>query len=105
MPVVHRVIRHILHHTDAEAADSDVSQVAGVAGRAQLVRNAVQGLVADNRDITLRDLLQAIFDAIPSDLDRQSFRNAIANMRASGTTRPQLAIQAWVGKGQESRGG
>ena len=105
MPVVRQVIRHILEHVDAEAADSDASQVDGVDRRAQLVRDAVRGLVADDRDITLRNLLQAIYDAIPSRTGRDSFRRAMVNMRNAGTTRPQLAIQAWVGKAKESRGG
>ena len=105
MPRVRAIIGHILHHVNAEAADSDASQVAGVAGRAQLVRDAVRGLAADNRDLMLRDILQAIRDALPSRAERASFHRALVNMRDEGGTRPQLAIQTWVGKAQERRGG
>ena len=100
---VQSLIAHILHHVNAEAADSDPSQVAGVAGRAQLVRSAVQGLRADPRDLAIRDSLQVIYDAIPDRAGRSSFRRAIENMRAEGETRPQLAIQTWVGKARETR--
>ena len=103
MPRVRDLITHILHHVNAEAADSDPSQVAGVANRAQLVRDAVQSLRTDTRDLTIRDILRAIYDAIPNRAGRTSFRRAIENMRASGGTRPQLAIQTWVGKAKETR--
>ena len=103
MPVASGVIRHILHHTNAEASDSDPSQTAGVSARAQLVRDAVQGLRTDSRNISLRDILQAIYNAIPNRAGRASFRRAIENMRDSGERRVQLAIQAWVGKARETR--
>jgi hypothetical protein len=98
MPRVREVIAHILHHTNAEAAERDASQVAGVAQRAQLVRDAVQSFAVDNRDMTLSDLLLAIYNAIPSGADRDSFRRALTNIRAESGTRPQLAIQEWVGR-------
>ena len=103
MPRVRNLIAHILHHVNAEAADSDPSQVAGVSRRAQLVRDAVQSLRTDSRDLTIRDILRAIYDAIPNRAGRASFRRAIENMRAEGGTRPQLAIQTWVGKARETR--
>ena len=102
MPVVREVIRHILHHVNAEAAESDASQVAGVVGRVQIVRNAVQGLVTDDRDTPLDDLLQSISAAVSAGTEQQSFRSALTNMM--GGSRPQLAIQAWVGKKLESHG-
>ena len=103
MPLVSDLISHILLHVNAEAADSDLSQVAGVQDRAQLVRDAVQGLRTNSRDLTLRDILQAIFDAIPTSTERDAFRRAIVNMRDSGERRVQLAIQNWVGKAEEVR--
>ena len=103
MARVRDLIAHIRHHVNAEAADSDPSQVAGVSRRAQLVRDAVQGLRTDPRDLTIRDILRAIYDAVPNRTGRASFRRAIENMRAEGGTRPQLAIQTWVGKARETR--
>ena len=101
--IVKGVIAHILHHVDAEAGDSDPSQKPGVQGRVQLVRAALQGLEADNRSMQLGDIVQEISDAIPNQAGRASFRRAIVNMQDDH--RPQLAIQAWVGKNQEQRGG
>ena len=54
------------------------------------------------RDLTLRDILRAIYDAIPNRAGRASFRRAIENMRDDGT-HPQLAIQEWVSKQLEGR--
>ena len=103
MPVVREVIRHILHHVNAEAATSDQSQVAGVAGRAQYVRNSVAGLETDTRDLTVDEILGMISSAAstPSVARQASLRRALVNMR--GETRPQLAIQTWVGKARETR--
>ena len=99
MPIASEIIRHILHHVDAEAAESDPSQAPGVAGRVQIVRDAVQGFVADSSEVALGDLLQSISAAVPSGTGQQSFQNALANML--GEDRPQLAIQEWVGKKRE----
>ena len=103
MPRVREVIAHILHHTNAEAAESDPSQAPGVAGRAQLVRTTVGGFEADTRDLAIDALLQEITDAMPALPEAASFQRAITNML--GEPRPQLAIQGWVGKNQERRGG
>ena len=103
MPRVSDLITHILHHVNAEDSTRDPSQRTGVAARAQLVRDAVQGFRNDTRDISIRDILQAIYDAIPTRAGRVSFRRAIENMRSKGGTRPQLAIQTWVGKARETR--
>ncbi len=102
---VSTIIRHILHHVNAEAATSDPSQVAGMLVRAQLVRDAVQSLRTDTRNISLRDLLLEIYNLIPNRVGRASFRRAMTKMRDSGERRVQLAIQAWVGKARETRGG
>ena len=97
MALVKEVVAHILHHVDAEAGDSDASQVAGVAQRAQLVRDAVATLKADSRDLTLRDLITAISDLVPTSTRKASLRRALGNVEQ----RPQLAIQTWVGKNRE----
>ena len=99
MAEVKEVITHILFHVDAEASTSDPSQVAGVAKRAQMVRDAVATLKTDSRDLTLADLLSAIDGLVPGGSDKASLRRTLSNIEQ----RPQLAIQAWVGKGVEQR--
>ena len=103
MTVVKELVSHILFHVNAEAADSDPSQAPGVPGRAQLVRAAVGGLAADLRDLTVDEVLQEIALAAPALPEAASFQTAIMNML--GQPRPQLAIQTWVGKNREKRGG
>lgn len=103
--VVQDLMKHILHHVDAEAAESDSSQVAGVAGRAQYVRNTVAGFKADTRNLPLDVILEALSNAASLSASQAAFKRSVANMRAEGETRPQLAIQAWVGKNREMRGG
>ena len=103
MPVVKEVVAHILHHVNAEAANRDPSQAEGVAERAQYVRDAVRNLTADSKDSSLDTILQAISGDALGGAKRAPFRRAITNM--AGDSRPQLAIQEWVGRGQEARGG
>lgn len=102
---VEDLVKHILYHTDAEAADSDPSQVAGMAARAQYVRDTVAGFKTDTRDLSLDAALGEISGAAALSVLQVSFQKAVANTRAEGDTRPQLAIQAWVGKKQEQSGG
>ena len=101
---VQDIVAHILFHVNAEASDSDPSQVPGVARRAQYVRSAVAGLRSDSRDLDLDTILAAISAAAPSATDRSAFLRMIENQRTVGETRPQLAIQAWVGQAVETRG-
>ena len=101
MPVIKDTIEHILHHVDAEAATSDESQAPGVQGRATLVRQSVDALKTDNRNIPINDILLEIHNLAPSHSDRSSFRRAITNMRTYNIRTPQLAIQGWVGKNKE----
>ncbi len=103
MPIVKDVIAHILHHVNAEAATSDQSQVAGVSKRAQYVRDSVAALEANTKDVSLDTILADISSAASLTADQTSFKRAIQNQRDSKTTRPQLAIQAWVGKARETR--
>ena len=70
MPIAKEVTAYILFHVNAEASDSDPSQVAGVVERAQYVRDAVQNLVADTKDNPLDTILQKISDDALGD-DRQ----------------------------------
>ena len=105
MPIVSEVVAHILAHVDAEddADPTDESHVANFGRRAQLVRDAAASLRADGSNVTLRAFLTTLSDLVPGGPDRASLRRAIENM--AGDSRPQLAIQAWVGKNQEQRGG
>ncbi len=102
MPKVSDLITHILHHVDAEAADSDASQVAGVAARAQYVRDSVATLKTDSRDLNIDKALEEISAATSLSALQVSFKKAIENIRDDGT-RPQLAIQEWVSKKLEGR--
>ena len=105
MTVVSDLMRHILFHVNAEdSGPPDPSQVPGVARRAQYVRDVVASLRTDSRELDLDTILVAISAAAPSATDRSSFRRAIDNQRTAHDTRPQLAIQAWVGQGVETRG-
>lgn len=103
--VVQDLVKHVLHHVDAEAAERDSSQVAGVADRAQYVRDTVAGFKTDMRVLSLDVILEALSNAAALSVSQAAFKRSVANMRAEGETRPQLAIQAWVGKNREMRGG
>ena len=102
MPVVRETIRHIREHIVAESADSDPTQTAGMADRAQLALGAIQSLRDDPRNLSLRDTLVAVHGLIPSGADQASFRRAMVNMRDSGERTPWLAIMEWVARGRES---
>jgi hypothetical protein len=103
VPVVKELVAHILHHVDAEDATRDQSQAAGVADRAQYVRDAVRNLTADTKDSPTDSILQTISDDALLTDKQTSFQRAITNMK--GESRPQLAIQTWVGKAREGAGG
>lgn len=98
---VEDLVKHILYHVDAEAATSDSSQVAGVAARAQYVRDTVAGFKTDTRDLSRDTILAELSGAASLSALQVSFKQIIMNVRAEGNTRPQLAIQVWVGKNQE----
>jgi hypothetical protein len=100
---VRDLVEHILHHTNAEAAESDSSQVPGVAARAQYVRDTVRGFETDKRELSIDVALKEISDATSLSALQVSFKKSIANLLDAGETRPQLAIQAWVGKNRKSR--
>ena len=102
MPGVRRVIRHIRGNGVAESADADPTQTAAMADRAQRVLRALQSVRDDLSNLSLRDILVAIHDLIPSDRDRASFRREMVNMRDSGERTPWLAIHEWVARGRES---
>ena len=104
MTVVSDLITHILFHVNAEASDSDPSQVPGVARRAQYVRDVVAGLRSDSRELDLDTILSAISAEATDSTDRAGFKRMVENQRTVRETRPQLAIQAWVGQGEETRG-
>ncbi len=102
MAIVKELINHILHHVNAEDATRDPSQIAGVARRAQYVRDAVVGFKTDTRDVSFDTILADISSATALAEDQTSFKKAIQNQRDDGT-RPQLAIHEWVSKKLEGR--
>ncbi len=102
---VQDLVTHILLHVDAEAATTDSSQVVGVASRAQYVRDTVNGFKTDTRDLSKDAILAELSGAASLSALQASFQQSIMNMRAEGNTRPQLAIQSWVGENQEQSGG
>lgn len=101
MPNVNLTISHILKHVDAEAADSDPTQTAGIQARAQLVRDSVQSFVGDDRDIVMPVLLTEIHGNIPNGQGRNSLRRAVTSMREEDE-HPWLAIHEWVRWGRET---
>lgn len=98
MPVTKDVIAHILKHVNAEAGDSDPSQVAGVARRAQYVRDAVASFKADTRDLTIDMLLAEISTAASLSADSESFKRTIQNHRDRSGYKPWIPIGEWVSK-------
>ena len=97
MALVKDVVEHILFHVDAEASDSDPSQVSGVQQRAKAVRDTVATLKADNRNLALGDLLFEIRGLVRNGSRKASLQRTLGNIEQ----RPQLALQAWVGKNRE----
>ncbi len=102
MPRIGQVIRHIREHVVSESADTDPTQTSGMLARTQLVLDAIQLLRNDTRNLTLREVLQEIYNLIPNRQGRVSFRRAITNMRDSGERTPWIAIHEWVARGRES---
>jgi hypothetical protein len=102
---VEDLVRHILRHVNAEAATRDSSQVAGVAARAQYVQDTVSGFKTDTRDLSKDAILAEVFDAASLSALQVSFQNVITNTRVDDGIRPQLSIQAWVGKNREPHSG
>jgi hypothetical protein len=95
------LVSHILLHVNAEAATRDSSQVVGMAARAQYVRDTVSGFKTDTRELTKDAILVELSDAASLSALQVSFQKLITNTRADDGVRPQLSIQAWVGKNRE----
>jgi hypothetical protein len=102
---VEDLVAHILRHVNAEAATSDSSQAAGVAARAQYVRDTVGGFKTDTRELSKDAILAELSGAASLSALQAAFQQVVTNMRSEGETRPQLAVQAWVGKNWETRSG
>ena len=98
MTRVRTTVAHILFHVNAEAADSDPSQVGGVQQRAVLVRRALSSLMSDNRDLQLKATLSVVHDRVPDDPGKASLQRTLGHIEQE----PQLAIQAWVSKNAEA---
>lgn len=101
MPPVKNLVKHILYHVDAEDATRDGSQAVGVAERAQYVRDTMSGFKTDTRELPKDAILVELSSAASLSALQVSFKNSITNTRADDGIRPQLSIQAWVGKNRE----
>lgn len=101
---VRDLVEHILHHVNAEADSRDSSQVKGVADRARYIQYMMRGFAADERELSRDAVLAEMSNAASLSAEQVSFKKAITNMRPDDGVRPQLAIQAWVGKAQEKVG-
>jgi hypothetical protein len=95
------LVAHILRHVDAEDATRDSSQAAGVAARAQYVRDTVDSFKTDTRELSKDAILVELSDAASLSASQVLFQSVITNTRADDGVRPQLSIQAWVGKNRE----
>jgi hypothetical protein len=102
---VSEIVGHILHHVVAEVQSSDPSQASGMAGRSRLIRRVLGHYLTDTREISIEDLFQELIDNVPGVAGAVSLRRALLSIKTDGDTRPQLAIQDWVGKAKEKRGG
>lgn len=95
MPKVSDEVAHILKHVEAEAKDSDPSQAPGMATRAQKVRDMLESLKTDQRDLTRKQLiveLRGTGDAgVKEMLDAIDADDPYSNLR--------MWISEWVGKG------
>ena len=103
MPVTKDVIAHILKHVNAEASVADDTQTPGMVGRAQYVRDAVDGIKVDNRDLSMDAILAEMVAVAPVGTDQTAYRAACATERGRpiANQKPWLAIHGWVSKEQE----
>lgn len=95
MPTIKDEITHIFAHTNAEAATSDASQVAGVAGRAQKIRDALTSRATDTRDRTRSQFVSDLV-GFTSDVELKAIMNKF-NPNDNGE-RIRLILAEWVGK-------
>ncbi len=98
-PLVKETVAHILFHVDFEAANSDPSQVPGVADRAKLVHDTLLSFEDDGRTLAPEAARSEFRNAVPDDPNKDSLVRTIDNIEQ----RPQLALQAWVGENRETR--
>ncbi len=102
---VKEYITHILFHINAEASDSDPSQTAGVGRRAQYVRDALDSLKLDSRELTLDDLYTALLDASLADGEKAAYNRTLTSGRRETERRIQLLLRGWVQNESETRSG
>ncbi len=99
-------ITHILLHTNAEANQPpDQSQTPEVGRRAQYVRDAVDSLKVDSRELTLDELYDALLGSSTVDADKTSYDKTLTNAKANDSDGPQTWIQNWVRAGEEKISG
>lgn len=104
--IIRDLVTHIFLHVDAEATgESDLSQVAGVAARAQYVQTTLASFQVDVRDLDMDNVLAEFSSVASLSVLQVSFQQMIANMRDDYESHPQLVMQNWVGKAKERIGG
>jgi len=100
MITVKEEIAHILLHVNAEANTSDVSQVAGVAGRAQRVRELVAPLEADLRGANHKNLLGVLRQRAPQIPDLELERVLLAVDEDDSGQKIRSVLREWVQVGR-----
>lgn len=101
---VQDLVEHILHHVNAEVDSRDFSQAAGVSGRGRYVQKLLREFVADSRDLPTDEALGEISKSASLSPLQASLKRTLTNMQKDDGIRPQLALQAWVGKALEKSG-
>lgn len=96
------ITRHILYHANAEARESDPSQVGDVKGRIEYVRLVLAGYELDDRKLEKYTLLREVLTAASISPQRASLRRMLADLEATDYMSPQMAVQEWVARGTES---
>ena len=100
--IVSEEVAHIKFHVDAEAADTDPSQIAGVQIRADQVSSMVGPLQNNNDDVTRTAFLDLLRNRV-SGPPGQDVPALLAEINAfdpdDNGEQIQLTLQSWVGKG------
>lgn len=112
MTTIASLTTHILRHAQAEQASNDLSQIVGKDDRAVYAINVFKPYLKDKRDVDVYKFLKEVagvasISISPSPLC-DSFLRLLVNIdlrdeKEYDEKRPQLAIQAWIGKDQEQR--
>ena len=103
MPLVSQVITHVLKHVISEASDTAPDQTPGLIERAQYVRNALNNLKNDNRNLPMPAILTLMKTSGPPGPNRANYRAACDKERSRPEVnqKPWLQIHGWVQKEEE----